>query len=140
VLQRASSNARAAIGVRSGGIMMRCPEFPDTGSSVSVGDMADDIARSPDGAHYRASADAVSSPMGDELALLDFRTNTYFTLNETGAAVWRLIETPQTIGSICSELAKIYEIEPEDCRGDVTVLISNLCDARLVEVLDGSGA
>lgn len=90
-----------------------------------------------DDRRFTASQDAVSSRMGDELALLDFRSNTYFTLNETGASVWSHLEVPQSVDSLCVHLSNSFEIDPEQCRPDVVSILGQLEAAGLVDVVDG---
>lgn len=85
---------------------------------------------------FRSSGDAVSSRMGDELALLDFRTNTYFTLNETGATVWEFLTESRSVGAICEHVARVYEIETADCAEDIARLLTSLEEAGLVDASD----
>lgn len=82
---------------------------------------------------FEISGDVVTSPMGDELALLDFNSSTYFTLNATGTAVWEALKEPNTVEDISQAIASRYGISPDTSRADVEDLIEQLLAAGLVK-------
>ncbi len=89
-----------------------------------------------DQASWRASEDVVCSPVGNEIALLDFGTDTYFTLNGSGAFVWTLLEAPRSVPELCAAVAARYEIGEDDCRDDVTSLVTTLHERGLIRRAD----
>ena len=66
-----------------------------------------------------ASKDAVACEFGNGLALLDMRSNIYYSLNSVGAYIWELIQEPKPISEIRSAVLERYNVEPERCRADV---------------------
>lgn len=87
-------------------------------------------------ARFVAVPSVSTCAIGDDLALLDLRSSTYFSLNEVGAQVWKLLETPRSLDEICAAVAGDYAVEPAVCREDVAALLRELGTARLVECDD----
>lgn len=85
------------------------------------------------------SPDAVTNRIGEELALLDFRTDRYFTLNPTAAAVWTLLSQPRSIDELCVAIGARFEVEDERLRTDLGALMQHLYDAKLVDLYDDAG-
>jgi hypothetical protein len=83
-----------------------------------------------------ASKDAVACEFGNGLALLDMRSNIYYSLNSVGAYIWELIQEPKPIAEIRSAVLKRYNVEPERCKADVDGLLKGLADAGLARLHD----
>ena len=83
-----------------------------------------------------ASKDAVACEFGNGLALLDMRSNIYYSLNSVGAYIWELIQEPKPISEIRSAVLERYNVEPERCRADVDGLLKGLADAGLARLHD----
>ena len=83
-----------------------------------------------------ASKDAVACEFGNGLALLDMRSNIYYSLNSVGAYIWELIQEPKPIAEIRSAVLERYNVEPERCKADVNGLLKGLADAGLARLHD----
>ncbi|TRC95789.1 PqqD family protein [Mesorhizobium sp. WSM4303] len=83
-----------------------------------------------------ASKDAVACEFGNGLALLDMRSNIYYSLNSVGAYIWELIQEPKPIVEIRSAVLERYNVEPERCKADVNGLLKGLADAGLARLHD----
>jgi len=83
-----------------------------------------------------ASRDAVACEFGNGLALLDMRSNIYYSLNSVGAYIWELIQEPKPIAEIRSAVLERYNVEPERCKADVDGLLKGLADAGLARLHD----
>ena len=85
---------------------------------------------------YRAiSGDTVvSTSLGDGTALLDLRTNQYFSLADVGTVIWQSLQTPRTLDEIVDDVLAVYEVDRADCVQDVDILLSELMGADLVEI------
>jgi hypothetical protein len=81
-----------------------------------------------------ASKDAVACEFGNGLALLDMRSNIYYSLNSVGAYIWELIQEPKPIAEIRSAVLERYNVEPERCKADVNGLLKGLADAGLARL------
>jgi len=83
-----------------------------------------------------ASKDAVACEFGNGLALLDMRSNIYYSLNSVGAYIWELIQEPKPISEIRNAVLERYNVEPERCKADVDGLLKGLADAGLARLHD----
>jgi len=83
-----------------------------------------------------ASKDAVACEFGNGLALLDMRSNIYYSLNSVGAYIWELIQEPKPISEIHSAVLERYNVERERCKADVDGLLKGLADAGLARLHD----
>ena len=64
-----------------------------------------------------AVADQASVDLDDEAAILNLKTGVYFGLNEVAARIWRLIQTPHTVGEIRAAVLDEFDVEPAALRG-----------------------
>lgn len=83
-----------------------------------------------------ARSDVVGSPMGDKFALLDQRSNVYYTLNATAAVIWRHLGTPSDIDTLCRAVAAEFDITEEACADDVRQLVLELNEMSLITSVD----
>ncbi|MFT3722198.1 MAG: PqqD family protein [Hyphomonadaceae bacterium] len=83
-----------------------------------------------------ASDSVAMSEVDGGAALLDLERNVYFSLNRTGAVVWKAIEQPSSLDDVCAAVAANFVVSVEKCRPDVAKLIDKLIGARLARVVD----
>jgi hypothetical protein len=76
----------------------------------------------------------VSSDIGDEVAIIDFRTGMYYGLDSVGARVWALIQEPRTVSEIRDILTSEYEVDTLRCERDLVALHQRLVEEGLVEI------
>jgi Coenzyme PQQ synthesis protein D (PqqD) len=84
-----------------------------------------------------AAKDQVSSDLGEEIAILDLKSGTYYGLDTVGARIWSLIQEPRFVEEIRDVLVSEYEVEPALCERDLIALLQRLAGEGLVEVRDG---
>ena len=60
-----------------------------------------------------------------------------YTLNEVGARIWQLLETPTTVERIVDTIRAEFDVAAEDAERDVAAFVDALARARLLGV--GSG-
>lgn len=84
-----------------------------------------------------ASPDQVSCSLGSEAAILNLHTGIYYSLDPVGAAVWKLIEQPQTVADIRDAMLNRFEVELERCELDLFQLFEELAAKGLIEIRDG---
>jgi hypothetical protein len=83
-----------------------------------------------------ASKDAVACEFGNGLALLDMRSNIYYSLNSVGAYIWELIQEPKPISEVLGAVLDRYNVEPERCKAEVDGLLKGLAAAGLARLHD----
>ena len=82
------------------------------------------------------ASDVLSSELGSEHVLLNLRDGMYYGLEDVGGDIWKLLQTPVSVGDICRAIVEIYDVEPERCRRDVVKLLGELAEHQLIELRD----
>lgn len=82
----------------------------------------------------RASRSQVACTLGEEVMILNLENGVYYGLDPVGARIWELLQEPRTILEIRDALLHEFEVEPGRCEHDLLQLISQLLDARLVDL------
>jgi hypothetical protein len=85
-----------------------------------------------------ATGDVPFSSLHGELLGISERRGFCYSLNEPGARIWALIQTPVSIGRVCATLSAEFAVDPDRCRDDVAGFIVALEAAGLIEVRSGS--
>ena len=83
---------------------------------------------------YAISADAACAVVEDGAVVLHMRTKRYFSLNETGAALWRMFEDGAPLSEIPCRLADLYEIDVTTAQASLTRLLGELVAEELIVV------
>ncbi|MBW4555597.1 MAG: PqqD family peptide modification chaperone [Trichormus sp. ATA11-4-KO1] len=81
-----------------------------------------------------AVPEQISSDIGDEVVILNFKSGVYQSLNEVGARIWTLIKEPKTVKDIKQTLLQEYKVTPEECDRDLIELLLQLQAAQLIEI------
>jgi hypothetical protein len=75
----------------------------------------------------------VATELGDGLALLNLRTNEYFSLNDVGAFVWGELQSPQSRDALIRAMTEKYDVSADICANDLDLLLEDLRNASLAE-------
>lgn len=78
------------------------------------------------------------SPGGDdgEVVILGLTDGLYFELNDVGARIWQMIQTPTTIEGIVNTLLTEYDVARDQCEADVVSIATELIERDLAIVTD----
>lgn len=87
-----------------------------------------------------ASEDHVSSPLGDELVVLDTQSGVYYGLNALGAFIWMLIQKPTPVITLRDAIMGEFAVEREVCERDLLALLADMQSNSLVSVREGGAA
>src|SRR4051794_16299300 len=74
----------------------------------------------------RRQGDWLTATVGGELVMMSAEKGNYIGLSEVGARIWALIETPQDIDAVCSQLQNEYDVAPDACRAEVDTFLKEL--------------
>ena len=80
------------------------------------------------------SPDAACQPVGDEAILINLNTGAYYSLNETGAMFWQLLDGQRTIADCARLIALDYEAAVEMIETDLLELATELNEEGLIVV------
>ncbi|WP_404926033.1 PqqD family protein [Mesorhizobium sp. ORM16] len=81
-----------------------------------------------------ATKEAVACEFGDGLALLNLKSNIYYSLNGVGTFIWELIQEPKPIAEIRRAVLARYDVDAERCKADVDALLKGLADSGLARL------
>ena len=70
--------------------------------------------------------DWLAAKIGEELVMMNVKNGGYIGLNEVGARIWDLLETPRDFDALCAQLECEYEVEPAVCRAEVEAFVAEL--------------
>jgi Coenzyme PQQ synthesis protein D (PqqD) len=57
-----------------------------------------------------------------------------YSFNETGSLIWRLLDTPRTVGEVVGAVAEEYQVDTEKVRQDVLRFLSEMRAVGLIEI------
>jgi PqqD family protein of HPr-rel-A system len=81
------------------------------------------------------SAEQVSAQLDGEAVVLDLREGVYFGLNPVATRVWSLLkEAPRSVAELRQAILDEYDVEFEQCNGDLRALLEALKDHGLVDI------
>lgn len=84
------------------------------------------------------SPSIVTRKTGNEYVLVPLANNiaemdSVYTLNETGAFIWELIDGKKSVGDIIENLINEYEIDKENATDDVFLFIDNMSKYLIIK-------
>jgi len=78
------------------------------------------------------NSDVLTERLGDEVAVLNLKTNRFLLLNSTGARLWELLQSGLDLSSIEEQLLDEFEVDPEEFAADVKRMLQSLKDEQLI--------
>jgi PqqD family protein of HPr-rel-A system len=87
---------------------------------------------------YRRAEELPFRALGKETVVVNTRSREVHVLNGTGAHIWNLLATPQSLAQLMEVLAGEFDLDPEAARGEVASFVADLVDKGLVTVSPGS--
>ena len=80
----------------------------------------------------RINPDVVSRRVGDEVVLVNLKTNRIFTLSPTGSRFWELFEAGSSRPEIEDQLLAEFDVGREDLSREIDELLDRLRQAQIV--------
>jgi len=68
----------------------------------------------------------LAAKVGDEMVMMSVDSGLYLGLNDVGARVWDLIETPHDLNQICTILSAEFDTTPDACRPEIETFLADL--------------
>jgi len=82
------------------------------------------------------SKQQLSCELSGEAVILHLGSGIYYGLDEVGARIWRLLDTPKSIRSLVETMTEEYEVDSAVCEREVLAFLNQMREAGLVEELD----
>jgi hypothetical protein len=83
------------------------------------------------------SGKALASQIREEVVLMNLERGYYYSLDDIGSEIWRSLEQPVSVASLCQSLAAKYHAELSTVTTDVLVLLNKLLEHDLISVVEG---
>lgn len=87
--------------------------------------LTDKPQRSPQATHQK---------VGSEAIIINLNTGSYYSLNDTGAMFWELLDGQRTIADCARDIAREYQVEAGVVESDLLELAVQFRDEGLVIV------
>lgn len=81
---------------------------------------------------YAIPADVACATVEDGAVVLHMGTKRYYSLNATGAAIWRLLETDVPLAEIPARLNESYDVAADEARDALDALLAALAEKSLL--------
>ena len=82
----------------------------------------------------RLPKEVVWTKLGEEVAILNSETGTYFGLDPVGSRIWCLMAEGAAIDDVVSTLLAEYQVDEQQVRDDLRELIEQLVARSLVKI------
>ena len=77
-----------------------------------------------------------STVIQDEVVLTNSRTDAYYSLSGTAASAWKALKSGGSLQTICATLEAEYAVDGETCRRDVSDLLQQLIEHKLIHAVE----
>lgn len=81
-------------------------------------------------------SEVTCTELDDEAVLLNIETKIYYTLNQPGVYVWRLIKNGHSPSEIAQRVQEEFAVDRETAEKNVSDLIDELVREQLVKVIN----
>ena len=88
----------------------------------------------------RSSKEVLVSRLGQELVMLDLRSERYFSLDPVGTDFWEALTAAPSAAAAVDALLGLYDVDRETLTRDLARMIAQLSRKGLLEVSDAEPA
>ena len=82
----------------------------------------------------RRKAGVIAQQVLEEMVLYDGNTEMGYSLNASARFIWDLCDGNRTLATICEEISKDLDIEPEMLHDDVQIAVGELASLGLLRI------
>jgi hypothetical protein len=83
---------------------------------------------------FRVRSDVVSTAVSEsEAVLLSLDTSRYYSLNETGVAVWEALQNGASMSDLVAALCREFEVTTTEAESMLLEFLAELSTERLIE-------
>lgn len=76
----------------------------------------------------------VSTEAGGRTSMMDIVKGQYFWLEDVGARVWALLESPRSVGEIRDQLVREFEVDAKVCEAELRPFLRTLLEQGLLDI------
>lgn len=74
-----------------------------------------------------------SAEIDGDVVVMSFVQGKYIGLNDTASAIWRRLERPQSVASLCDAMIRDFAGDADEIRRDILGLLAKLDEAGLLQ-------
>lgn len=71
--------------------------------------------------------------VGDEVIVLDLRSNAYLSINQSGTALWEMLVDGSTPATMAERLVSEFSVDEDRARADVDAFLAMLAERDLLQ-------
>jgi hypothetical protein len=76
----------------------------------------------------------MSTPLGQDIVILNPATDNYVGLDEIGRRVWDLLATPGEVKDLCLQVTREYQGDAQEITADLMIFLNELASDGLIDV------
>ncbi len=80
------------------------------------------------------SPNSIESSIDGEVVLLNLDNNEYYSMDEVGSDIWKILDKAHTLDEIISRLQEIYDVDRETCMKDSLKFLKQLEEKKIIIV------
>lgn len=77
----------------------------------------------------------IAAEVDGDIVLMSIESGKYYGLDSIGSDIWRRVEAPIEIATLCAALEQTYDGDPVEIQGHVLDLLHQLHMAGLIEIV-----
>ncbi|AZZ94472.1 PqqD family peptide modification chaperone [Hahella sp. KA22] len=77
----------------------------------------------------------VSCSVDKGIVVMNVNAGEFYDLNHSASDVWRLLDTPTKVSTLCERLRETFNVDVERCEKDVLNLLNRLQEKGVVKAL-----
>ena len=81
---------------------------------------------------YRVHPDLSTRVIDGEAVILQVATTTYYSLNQTGTALWEMLKEGATRDALAEKIVAAYDVDRATAERDVEALLADLVAEKMV--------
>jgi hypothetical protein len=81
-----------------------------------------------------AARDVMTADFAPDVVLLNLQDGVYYGVDDVGARVWTLLQTPMSLRAILDAITAEFDVEPARCHRDVRAFVEQLINRGLADV------
>jgi Coenzyme PQQ synthesis protein D (PqqD) len=81
---------------------------------------------------WQPTTEVTSAVHGDRTVLMDLRSEQFFTLDDVGARIWKILGRSATVDEITASLVQLYDAPASEVRRDVEAFVADLSRDGLI--------
>ncbi|MCF2872323.1 PqqD family protein [Octadecabacter sp. G9-8] len=74
----------------------------------------------------------ISAPSGEEILMMHQTDGSFQGLNECGAFIWNLLETPQDASTLTKAVIDVFDVSAESAQQDVETYLQDLLSSDAI--------